>query len=68
MRRSFVISPEASPPPDPDRRGRVAAPSPPLKPPTEESKIKSRRNRRNADVRLARKNSGNGEGYPIFGE
>jgi hypothetical protein len=53
MQRSFAISLAASPPPDPEKGGRGAAPSPSSKPPTKKSKINSRRNRRNEFLRPA---------------
>jgi hypothetical protein len=46
MQRSFVISRDASPPPDPDKRGRAAATPPVVETSHQDSNIKSRRNRR----------------------
>ena len=68
MQRSFAISQAASPP-DLDERGRVAAAPPVVETSNQrnENQIAAQQTRA-AHVRLARKNSGNGESYPIFGE
>jgi hypothetical protein len=46
MRRSFAISQDASPPPDPNKRGRAAATPPIIETSNQQSNIKSRRNGR----------------------
>jgi hypothetical protein len=54
MRRSFVISQAASPPPDPDGCGRAAATTPIVETSNQDSNIKSRRNGGEPQARASR--------------